>query len=591
MADADPSAAEIAALQQSLVDKQAALDEFNAEEQSDQPPYDADEMALLQLIAYMRSPLQEEIEVAVFTLSEMVSNSFDDDGARLGAIMREQNGLSQLTWLLADSTQPVDVHQQALLLLGNLCSDSVDRNSMLSKRYLLLSGVERVLFHFLKADDEFTLMFACGLVQNLCHDAEWSARAMAHGVDASLARLLAHEDDNVVKYAAGALKNISSTGGTDLEGAAKSIIDQRAKDVALRKFKERWAFRVIANFAAKNMPSDARIRRVLTARGMISRPDTVELQQRREEDAAVRQAERDGVPYQPTGGPDGGLGPTSEEEAEAEAAAAGVGGAGAPWAPGVSAINAARPATALSAEEEAALGAEEAAAAAASSAEEEEATVSRRRAELEAEAVAAAEHELATLGAQRAEAEALGALDEAARLAGEAEAAQRAEAARAEAVLRDEEAREAARKAKVGGRWKLGGAAAVAQVKNARDAAKGGDMASAASKLAREESMKSAEQRKADLIAAGRYSKFQEHFDKLREEEEAIRCAQRRSLPLARIPSLGLRSSPPASVSAPLPLPRPPLLTWPRPPPSSPSPGLPPLAAGPSARSSARSAR
>ena len=98
---------------------------------------------LIHLIGFLRSPVQEEVEDALFTLSEMVSYSFDRDGARLCEIMRTHGGLTQLSWILADSTQPIEMHQQALLLLGNLCSDSVDPASMLSKQLLLTSGVER----------------------------------------------------------------------------------------------------------------------------------------------------------------------------------------------------------------------------------------------------------------------------------------------------------------------------------------------------------------------------------------------------------------------------------------------------------------
>jgi hypothetical protein len=67
-----------------------------AEQMAQPAQHDADELALIQLIEFMNSPVQEEVEVAVFTLSEMVSTAFDEDGARLGQLMREHNGLTQL---------------------------------------------------------------------------------------------------------------------------------------------------------------------------------------------------------------------------------------------------------------------------------------------------------------------------------------------------------------------------------------------------------------------------------------------------------------------------------------------------------------
>ena len=75
-------------------------------------------------------------------------------------------------------------------------------------------------------------------MQNLCHDTEWSARALGHGVDRQLTALLGHEDSNVVKYAAGALKNISSTTQTELASEQKGAIELRAREVALQAFSE-----------------------------------------------------------------------------------------------------------------------------------------------------------------------------------------------------------------------------------------------------------------------------------------------------------------------------------------------------------------
>ena len=256
--------------------EQSALDPSNFQQTPPEmmgvagEPIDEEQAVLAQLISYLASQTQEEQHDALFTVAEMVSYAYGDDGARIGEMMRSQGGLTQLTWILSDPQQPLDVQQQVLLLLGNLCSDSVDPASMLSKRYLLNMGVEGVLFSFLQSDDTPTLIFTCGAVQNLCHDTEWSARALGHGVDRQLTALLGHEDSNVVKYAAGALKNISSTTQTELASEQKGAIELRAREVAVQAFSERRAYRKISKFAA-NIPSDVRLRRMLTARGIIDR--------------------------------------------------------------------------------------------------------------------------------------------------------------------------------------------------------------------------------------------------------------------------------------------------------------------------------
>lgn len=237
---------EVEELKRQLYEKQALLDHLSASttamvpyeavpgamaEQLPPQQLDDEQQVLVQLITFLGSPIEEEMQDSLYTLSEMVSYAYGQDGARLGEIMRDHGGLMQLTKILSDRTQPLDIHQQVLLLLGNLCSDSVDSASMQSKRYLLRTGVEGALFECLQSDDPYVLMFTCGAVQNLCHDAEWSARAVAYGADRTLSELLAHGDEKVVKYAAGALKNIASTTKTVLTSEARGHIDQRARQV------------------------------------------------------------------------------------------------------------------------------------------------------------------------------------------------------------------------------------------------------------------------------------------------------------------------------------------------------------------------
>ena len=59
------------------------------------------------------------------------------DGARLGQEMRANGGIALLSWLLADPNP--EVQQMSLMILGNLCSDSVDANSSATKQALLRS--------------------------------------------------------------------------------------------------------------------------------------------------------------------------------------------------------------------------------------------------------------------------------------------------------------------------------------------------------------------------------------------------------------------------------------------------------------------
>ena len=58
-------------------------------------------------------------------------------------------------------------------------------------------------------DDASVLLFACGALQNLCYEREWSELAVNHDVHLRLEQLVGHEDAMVVRYASGALQNIT----------------------------------------------------------------------------------------------------------------------------------------------------------------------------------------------------------------------------------------------------------------------------------------------------------------------------------------------------------------------------------------------
>ena len=84
---------------------------------------------------------QEEREEALTALADQVDGAFGDAGVELGQQVRSNGGIPLLSWLLADPAP--EVQQTSLMILGNLCSDSVDTNSCLTKQLLLTSGGAR----------------------------------------------------------------------------------------------------------------------------------------------------------------------------------------------------------------------------------------------------------------------------------------------------------------------------------------------------------------------------------------------------------------------------------------------------------------
>lgn len=180
------------------------------------------------LVALLRSTDENERDDALATLAEMVDGAFGEDGARLGQEMRANGGVALLSWLLADPNP--EVQQMSLMILGNLCSDSVDTSSTATKQALLRSGGARAILSCVHTEDPAVLLFACGALQNLCYEADWSELAVSYDVHLRLESLLAHEDGMIVRYASGALQNITR---------ALNLTDDSLSSEAMAAVKER----------------------------------------------------------------------------------------------------------------------------------------------------------------------------------------------------------------------------------------------------------------------------------------------------------------------------------------------------------------
>lgn len=137
--------------------------------------------AVSKLLKAMHSPDASRRAHALDKLSEVIGAAYGEAGAEVGQAVRNGSGIALLARLLADPYP--QVQQQALFVVGNLCSDSVDAGSDLTKMLLLQHGAGRSLIAHAFSDDRYTLTLACGALQNLCgrgasgsdgHDREWS---------------------------------------------------------------------------------------------------------------------------------------------------------------------------------------------------------------------------------------------------------------------------------------------------------------------------------------------------------------------------------------------------------------------------------
>ena len=115
-----------------------------------------------------------------------------------------------------------------------------------------------------EAAAEMTLLFACGCLQNLCHDPLWSELLVQRGYEPRMRALLEHPNAQVVRYAAGALKNLSVTLDAQLDGSTAAVVEQRTLDAEVEALRYRRAMRRIAR-GFRTIPPALRLQRVLAA--------------------------------------------------------------------------------------------------------------------------------------------------------------------------------------------------------------------------------------------------------------------------------------------------------------------------------------
>ena len=152
-----------------------------------------------ELLELMRSDDETERLDGAALLADIVGSAFDADGAQIGEALRASGGVESLCALLEEPNDAMQ--EQALLILANLCSNSVDPNATLTKRELWRCGGGRLLTVCIFSEDETVLMLAAGCLQNLCDVAEWCQYVVGMGVKERLEALLEHDDPMLVRYA------------------------------------------------------------------------------------------------------------------------------------------------------------------------------------------------------------------------------------------------------------------------------------------------------------------------------------------------------------------------------------------------------
>ena len=133
----------------------------------------------------------------------------------------------------------------------------------MTKQSLLRCGGARAILSCVHTEDPAVLLFACGALQNLCYERDWAELAVSYDVQLRLETLLTHEDAMIVRYASGALQNITRALQLNADGLSEFAM-AAIKERSLEHRREEWVQqRAISKLthAIKEIPADLRQQR------------------------------------------------------------------------------------------------------------------------------------------------------------------------------------------------------------------------------------------------------------------------------------------------------------------------------------------
>ena len=139
-------------------------------------------------------------------LALLVDSSTDTDLSDLCHIVRERGGCEALSLLMTDD-EPV-VHQNAMLVLGNVASERVDAGCIATKELLRRSGALEMLMPHLWSEVYDTVLYALGALLNLCADVAYVEILQEAQVPTRLQELAECGDSHLERFAKGCLHNI-----------------------------------------------------------------------------------------------------------------------------------------------------------------------------------------------------------------------------------------------------------------------------------------------------------------------------------------------------------------------------------------------
>ena len=153
------------------------------------------------------SSSEDEVRLrALEGLALLIDSSPEEDLSELCRLVRERGGCEALTALIADSSSVV--HQNAMLVLGNVASERVDPACEATKQLLRTCGTIDYIVPHLWSEVYDTVLYALGALLNLCADICYVEMLQEQQVPERLQEIAQCGDLHLERFAKGCLHNI-----------------------------------------------------------------------------------------------------------------------------------------------------------------------------------------------------------------------------------------------------------------------------------------------------------------------------------------------------------------------------------------------
>ena len=163
------------------------------------------------LLAVLRkkSSSDEDQGDALRQLAQVVNDSYDSEAVAMCEYLRAAGGVKLIVRLL--SSPIPTVHQMAIMLVGNLASLAVDPHAPKSKDVLKAEGAFSLLLPHMFSEDEMTLAYTLGALQNVCTEIEYVEQLEEAGGLERLQALIERKDPQLESFVRGCLSNVRTT--------------------------------------------------------------------------------------------------------------------------------------------------------------------------------------------------------------------------------------------------------------------------------------------------------------------------------------------------------------------------------------------